>query len=271
MSLIYLLGHPVAHSLSPAMHNAAFRSLGLPHHYETLDVTADALPGVVDRIRSGDMLGANVTVPHKEAVLKLVDTWDGPTAEIGAANTLSRTPDGRRVLGSNTDAVGFAYATRDLALEDARVLVLGAGGTARAVLTVLFQRGAAIVIANRTAERSRSLARSLAHPAGREPRLVDWARRADLDDVDVVVNATSLGLHGEDPLTQAELRPELIIVDLIPTATATPLTRRARAAGATVVDGLPMLLQQAASSFRIWTGQDAPVEVMRAALYASVS
>jgi len=264
VTLVYLLGHPVAHSLSPAMHNAAFRTLGLPHRYETLDVTAEALPGVIDRIRSGELLGANVTVPHKEAVLKLVDTWDGPSAEIGAANTLSRTSDGRRVLGSNTDAIGFAYATRDLELDDARVLLL-------AVMAVLFERGASITIANRTSERARSLARSLAHPVDREPGVVEWASRIDLGAVDVVVNATALGLHGEDPLASAELRPDLIIVDLIPTATATPLARRARAAGATVVDGLPMLLQQAASSFRIWTGQDAPVEAMRAALYASVN
>ena len=271
MSLVYLVGHPVAHSLSPAMHNAAFRSLGLSHRYETLDVTADALPGVVDRIRSGDLLGANVTVPHKEAVLKLVDTWDGPTAEIGAANTLSRTPDGRRVLGSNTDAVGFAYAVRDLRLDGAHVLLLGAGGAARAVLAVLFERGASVSITNRTAERARALARSLAHPVDREPRVIEWGRRDDLRGVDVVVNATSLGLYGEDPLARAELRPEQVIVDLIPTAAPTVLARRARAAGATVVDGLPMLLQQAASSFRIWTGQDAPVDVMRAALYASVN
>ena len=271
MSVVYLLGHPVAHSLSPAMHNAAFRSLGLPHTYEPLDLTADQLPGVVARIRSGDVLGANVTVPHKEAVLRLVDTWDGPTAEIGAANTLSRTPDGGRVLGSNTDAVGFAYAMRDVPLDAAHVLLLGAGGAARAVMTVLFERGASVSIANRTAERARRLTRSLAHPVDREPRLIEWGRREDLRGIDVVVNATSLGLHGEDPLAGAALTADLVVVDLIPTAVPTPLARRARAAGATVVDGLPMLLQQAASSFRIWTGRDAPVEVMRMALYASVS
>jgi shikimate dehydrogenase len=269
--LVYLLGHPVAHSLSPAMHNAAFRALGLPHRYDVLDVTADALPAVIDRIRSGELLGANVTVPHKEAVLKLVDTWDGPSAEIGAANTLSRTPDGRRVLGSNTDAVGFAYATRELELDGARVLLLGAGGAARAAMAVLFERGASLTIANRTAERARSLARSLAHPVDRAPAVIEWGSRTDLRDIDVVVNATALGLHGEDPLERADLRRELVVVDLIPIATATPLVRRARAAGATVVDGLPMLLQQAASSFRIWTGQDAPAEAMRAALYASVN
>ena len=268
--IVHLLGHPVGHSLSPAIHNAAFRALGLPHAYEAIDVAPDALPAAVQRIRDGAVLGANVTVPHKEAVMKLVDTWDGPTAEIGAANTLSRTADGR-ILASNTDGVGFEYATRDLALDGARVLVLGAGGAARAVVAVLYARGARVSIANWTADRARSLARSLAHPVDREPRVVEWANRTDLADVDVVVNATSLGLQGEDPLGGAMLRRGLIVVDLIPAAAPTPLVRRARAAGAQVVDGLPMLLQQAVSSFRIWTGRDAPVDVMRAALFASVS
>jgi shikimate dehydrogenase len=267
---VLLFGHPVEHSLSPAMHNAAFRALGLPHSYETLDVTAEELPAAVDRIRAGSLLGANVTVPHKVAVMKLVDTWDGPTAEIGAANTLSRTADGR-VLASNTDAVGFEYATRDLGLADARVLLLGAGGAARAVLTVLFARGAQVAITNRTFDRARSLARTIPHPTDRAPRIVDWADRGDLAAFDVVVNATALGLGGDDPLAGATLRRELVVVDLIPTAVATPLVKRARAAGATVVDGFPMLLQQAVTSFRIWTGRDAPADVMRAALLSSVS
>ena len=267
---VLLLGHPVAHSLSPAMHNAAFRALGLPHGYETLDVTAEELPAAVRRIRDGEILGANVTVPYKEAVMKLVDTWDGPTAEIGAANTLSRTADGR-LLASNTDAVGFEYATRDLRLADARVLVLGAGGAARAVVTVLFARGANVAIANRTDERARSLARSIAHPSGGAPRVIPWSERGDLAAFDVVVNATALGLGDEDPLDGAAIRRELAVVDLIPTAVATPLVKRARASGAVVVDGFPMLLQQAVSSFRIWTGRDAPADVMRSALFSSVS
>ena len=261
---MYLLGHPVAHSLSPAMHNAAFAHLRLPHRYEALDVTADELGGIVGRIRSGEVLGANITVPYKEAVLRFLDTWDGPTAEIGAANTVSRLADGQ-IIGSNTDGVGFAYATRDLDLENARVLVLGAGGAARAVITVLAGRRAQVSITNRTGARARKLARSV----GRSPAVVDWG--ADLAPFDVVVNATSVGLHGGDPLEGATLRPEMIVVDLVPTAAPTMLVKRARAAGATVIDGLPMLLQQAVSSFRIWTGQNAPVEVMRAALYASVS
>jgi shikimate dehydrogenase len=244
VSTVYLLGHPVAHSLSPAMHNAAFRALGLGHTYEALDVSAAELPGVVGRIRG---------------------------AEIGAANTLSRTRDGRQVIASNTDVVGFEYATRDLTLDGARVLVLGAGGAARAVVAVLFRRGAHVALANRTDARARTLARSIAHPVGLDLQFREWASRTDLVPFDAVVNATSLGLHGEDPLDGAALRPGLAVVDLVPTAAPTPLVKRARAAGATVVDGLPMLLQQAASSFRIWTGQDAPVDAMRAALFASVS
>lgn len=270
MAQVYLLGHPVAHSLSPAMHNAAFRSLGLPHRYEALDVTADGLPAVIARIRAGEVLGANVTVPHKEAVLDHADTWDGPTAEVGAANTLARTADGR-VIASNTDVVGFAYAASDLDLDGRRVLVLGSGGAARAVIAVLFGRGAHVAIANRTAERARALVRGLAHPVDRTPELRDWDRRGELDGVDVLVNATSLGLHGEDPLDGAALPRGLVVVDLVPTAAPTALVHRARAGGHRVVDGLPMLLQQAASSFTIWTGRPAPVAVMRQALYASVS
>ena len=271
MGQVLLLGHPVGHSLSPAMHNAAFRALGLPHAYETLDVTAEALPGIVQRIRVGELLGANVTVPHKETIVTLVDTWDGPTAEIGAANTLSRTADGRRVLASNTDAVGFAYATRGLALDGARVLLLGAGGAARAVLVALFVRGAQVSIANRSAERARILARAIPHPVEHPARIVEWEERTRLEGIDVVVNATALGLDGEDPLEGASFRPGLVVVDLVPTAVPTPLVTRARGAGAQVIDGLPMLLQQAASSFRIWTGRDAPVDVMRAALFSRVS
>ena len=271
MSLVYLLGHPVAHSLSPAMHNAAFRSLGLPHTYEALDISAAELPAVVGRIRSGAVLGANVTIPYKEAVLRLVDASDAPSGAIGAVNTLSRNPDGSGVLGSNTDQAGFAYAVRDVPLADARVLLLGAGGAARAVVAVLLERGAVITIANRTAARADALTAGLPHLAAQNTRAIAWAERLDLSLVDVVVNATSLGLHGEDPLEGAALHGGLVIVDLIPTAAPTPLLKRAQAAGARVVDGLPMLLQQAASSFRIWTGRDAPVDVMRVALFASVS
>lgn len=270
MALVVLLGHPVAHSLSPAMHNAAFQALGLPHRYEARDVDAADLPAEVARIRAGELLGANVTVPHKEAVLRLVDTWDAPTGEVGAVNTLSRTADGR-VLGSNTDVVGFAYLVRDLALADARVLVLGAGGAARAVLPVLYERGARVRLANRTAARAAALARAIAHPVGSDPVVVPWEERLDLREVDVVVNTTALGLAGEDPLAGATLRRALSIVDLVPTAAPTPLLRRARASGARALDGLPMLLQQAVSSFRIWTGRDAPVDAMRAALYRRAS
>ncbi len=139
------------------------------------------------------------------------------------------------------------------------------------MLTVLYRHDAAVAIANRTAERAAMLARTLAHPVDGEPLIVPWSERTDLGGVDVVVNATSLGLRSEDPLEGAALRPEMMVIDLVPTAAATPLVRRARAAGCRVVDGLPMLLQQAVASFTVWTKRPAPVEAMRRALFASVS
>ncbi|MDO8562542.1 MAG: shikimate dehydrogenase, partial [Candidatus Limnocylindria bacterium] len=128
MSVAYLLGHPVAHSLSPAMHNAAFRALGMAHRYEALDVAPEALAAAVGRLRAPDVLGANVTVPHKERIMALLDTVAGEAREIGAVNTVLRA-DGR-LTGHNTDRAGFAaaLAERGIALEGKRALVLGAGG-----------------------------------------------------------------------------------------------------------------------------------------------
>ncbi len=266
MSLVYLLGHPVAHSLSPAMHNAAFRSLGLPHRYETLDVTADALPGVVDRIRSGEVLGANVTVPHKGAVVRLADKLVDDASRLGAVNTLVAADGG--VVGHNTDARGFDAANleRGFIVMD-RVLVLGAGGGARAVVLALLRAENTVFVAARDRSKSDALVASITDEDGSVATAVDWQAIDDLQ-YDAVVNATPLGLHGEDPLGD-RLLPSLV-ADIVPLA-STPLLRRAQAQGCDVMDGLGMLLHQAVLAFGIWTGQDAPVEVMRAALYASVS
>ena len=266
MSLIYLLGHPVAHSLSPAMHNAAFQALGLPHRYEALDVMADALPGVVDRIRSGDLLGANVTVPHKAAAVRLADRLVDDAMRLGAVNTLVA-KDGQ-VIGHNTDARGFEAANfeRGFIVGD-RVLVLGAGGGARAVVLALLRAGNTVVVAARDRAKTDALVASITDEDGSVATAVDWQAIDDLQ-YDAVVNATPLGLHGEDPLGD-RLLPSLV-ADIVPLA-STPLLRRAEAQGCDVMDGLGMLLHQAVLGFGIWTDQDAPVDVMRAALYASVS
>ena len=263
MARVYLFGHPVAHSLSPAMHNAAFATLGLPHKYETKDVRPDDLLATVDDLRREDVLGANVTIPHKEAALRLVDDATAEAREIGAVNTLIRR--GSRILGANTDVEGFARAATAAdggpLLSGMTVLLLGAGGAARACAYVLLPANR-VLVANRSMERARQLADSL-EVEGRHAEPVAWPTgeiRAD-----AVVNATPLGLHGEDPLQGLPLPP--IVLDIVPTAEVTPLVRRAREAQhVVVVEGLTMLLHQAARSFELWTGVPAPLAAMRAAL-----
>jgi shikimate dehydrogenase len=266
MSVVYLLGHPVAHSLSPAMHNAAFAALGLPHRYELLDVTAAELPGAVDRIRSGEVLGANVTIPHKAAAARSVDRLVGDAERLGVANTLVR--DEGRVVGHNTDVYGFdrMNAERGFFVRS-DVLVLGAGGGARAVVLSLLRSGNRVTVAARETARAEALAGSVRDEGGHTARAVAWGAIDEFLSA-AVVNTTPLGLAGEDPLAGHRLPP--LVADIVPRA-STPLLERARAEGSDVLDGLGMLLHQAAASFRLWTGREAPIEVMRAALHASVS
>ncbi len=271
MATVYLLGHPVAHSLSPAMHNAAFMALGLPHRYETRDVEPDRLEDFVEALRKDDVLGANVTIPHKERVMRYLDEAGKEARQVGAVNTIVRR--GGRLVGENTDVFGFERALSDprpptdgKMFAGGTVLVLGAGGAARACAVVLLERGNDVRIANRSRVRAEQLVAGIAVD-GRRPTAVPWPTSEDLATVDGVVNATPLGLHGEDPLAGIELRERLRVVDLVPTAVVTPLVKRARAVkNVVVVDGLLVLLYQAARSFTLWTGREAPLAVMRAAL-----
>lgn len=271
MATVYLLGHPVAHSLSPAMHNAAFLALGLPHRYETRDVEPDRLEDFVEALRKDDVLGANVTIPHKERALRFMDDAGPDARRVGAVNTIVRR--GGRLIGENTDVYGFDRAIseprpgpRATLFSGEKVLVLGAGGAARACAVVLLQRGNEVRIANRSRMRAEQLVAGI-EIDGRRASAVLWPTPDDLTAVDGVVNATPLGLHGEDPLEGFDLREGLRVVDLVPTATVTPLVKRARAVkNVVVVDGLLVLLYQAARSFGLWTGREAPLAVMRAAL-----
>ena len=269
MATVYLLGHPVAHSLSPAMHNAAFAALGLPHHYETRDVEPDRLEDFVDALRRDDVLGANVTIPHKERVLRYLDEAGKEARRVSAVNTIVRR--GARLTGENTDVYGFERAISEPApgkklFAGGTVLLLGAGGAARACAVVLLERGNEVQVASRTRARAEQLAAGI-DVDGRRPTAVRWPTPSDLAAVDGVVNATPLGLHGEDPLAGMEIHERLRVVDLVPTAAMTPLVKRARAVkNGVVVDGLSMLLYQAARSFTLWTGREAPLAVMRAAL-----
>lgn len=255
MADVFLIGDPVAHSLSPAMQNAAFAALGLPHRYDLLQVKRDDLADAVRRMRDTAALGANVTIPHKEHVGRYLDAIDETAERIGAVNTLYKR--GGQLRGDNTDAGGFADALREAGvdMQGRTVLVLGAGGAAKACVDVLLASGADVAVANRTAERARAV----------PGRAVPWPVRS-LEGYDAVVNATSLGLHGDDPLAGVDLPRAVMVADVIGIAEETPLIRRAKASGCVAVDGLSMLLHQGLRAFRLWTGLDAPLEAMRAAL-----
>jgi shikimate dehydrogenase len=274
MSEVFLLGHPVSHSLSPAMHNAAFKVLGLPHKYSARDVTPEKLADVMRSLRGETSLGANVTIPHKEASLRLVDEVSDDARAIGAVNTVVRR--GSRLVGENTDKYGFEKSlaqTREGPPDETgflfsrnTVLVLGAGGAARACVLSLLEHENSVLIANRDRTRAEALATAMLpfRAASRTIEVVDWDG-AGARAVDGVVNATPLGLRGEDPLEGADLPG--VVVDIVPTRDVTPLVRRAREGQhRVVVEGLAMLLHQAARSFELWTGVPAPLEAMRAAL-----
>jgi shikimate dehydrogenase len=259
-----VLGQPIAHSRSPAIHGAAFAALGLEDRwsYEAIEVAPAEFADRVAALVAEGFVGANVTVPHKHAALELADDPSQVAVEIGAANTLVF-EDGE-VRAENTDAEGFLGALPEPP-RGRRALLLGAGGAGRAVLWALLGEGAWVDIWNRTQERADALASDLGGAS-----LASGERRPRTDDYDLVVNATAVGLSGEDPFAELPLdpgsfHPRQLLVDLVYSGSETALLRAGREAGASVVDGLEVLVRQGAASFRIWTGEDPPLEVMRAA------
>jgi shikimate dehydrogenase len=257
-------GWPVAHSRSPQMHGAALRACGLDDwHYLRLPLPPELFAETVAALPAAGFRGVNVTIPHKEAALALADEASEAARAIGAANTL--TFEDGRILADNTDAPGFLDALpagRDL--RGARALVLGAGGSARAVVWALRQAGAAeVLVWNRTPERAEALAAALGARA--------VAASGPLEAPEVVVNCTSVGLAGELapfkalPLRADDLGAGSLVVDLVYRDGGTRLLEAARTRGADVVDGLEILVAQGAASFERWTGKVAPRTVMREA------
>jgi shikimate dehydrogenase len=256
--LVCLLGHPIAHSVSPQIHSAAFGATGVDGTYVAFDVPGEELAVALAGLRALGILGANVTVPHKRAVWDLVEERTREAEHVGAINTLFW--DGHRLAGDNTDALGLGdVLTDDLNLQPGDdVVLVGAGGAARAAAVALGRVGARVEVVARREEAAVDVA-ALARRFGAEvgpaanPRLV--------------VNATPLGLHGEAlPERFMTLRRGQIALDLVYGREPTPFQRAALAAGATAVDGTGMLVAQAARSFERWTGVAAPrLEMARAA------
>ena len=268
---IALIGHPVAHSISPAFQQAALDALGIDARYEPWDTSTSDLPAAAESLRSGELLGANVTVPHKVAMLRLVDSPDATVERVGAVNTVVRRDS--KLYAMNTDVTGVLRALEDAGVSPLakRVLLLGAGGAARAVVVAMRHAGAAtLTIANRTPEHARALV-----PVGGTDlevgvcalTLGDPGLSAAMEAADLVVHSTSLGMrHGPDenatPLPAELFHQGQVAFDLVYIPEHTPFLRAAEAGGALPVGGLAMLVHQGAESFRLWTGQEAPLEVM---------
>ncbi|HTY91711.1 MAG TPA: shikimate dehydrogenase [Methanocella sp.] len=254
-----VIGDPIAHSLSPAMHNAAFQALGMDCFYAPFHVKGRNLHEAVSGARSLGFGGLNVTIPHKEAVIRFIEA-DQDARNIGAANTI----DLKTNKAYNTDAPGAIQSLRDSGVEvrNKNVLVLGAGGAARAVAYGLLKNGATVTIANRTAPKAADLAAYLREygdvfGTGME-RLGEKVAIAD-----VIVNTTTVGMGEDETLvTAGMLRPEHVVFDLVYKPVETKLLGEAKAAGAKTVDGITMLARQGALSFEIWTGVKPPLGIM---------
>lgn len=266
MKHAYLLAHPAAHSLSPAMHNAAFAALGLNAKYKALDVPPEQLARTVEDLRREDVLGANVTVPHKLAVTKLLDALTDEAVAIGAVNTIINTNG--RLTGHNTDAAGYARALQDVQINPEQAVVLGAGGAARAVVYALLKLGASVQLYNRSADKAASLAAEFATYGNVSTLSQDEVETVNCD---LLVNTTSVGmeLDGRDPaaspLPQDFLPQNAFVSDIIYKPAKTKLLRDAEARGLKTQNGLPMLVYQGAESFELWTGQVPDTSVMFAA------
>lgn len=254
-----LVGHPVAHSRSPLIHDHWLRTLGLPGSYSLMDIPPDALPVFFDGMRAGAFRGCNVTVPHKEAVFALVDEVDATARAVGAVNTVWMA--GSRLVGGNTDVGGFLASLDEQAPGwsegPARAVVLGAGGAARAVCHGLLSRGLSVAIVNRTRPRGEALVTALGGAVGAAIRTEPEDTLAELlAGANLLVNTTSLGMAGKPGLTidLGPLPKTAIVCDIVYVPLVTPLLAAASAKGCRTVDGLGMLLHQAVEGFEHWFG-----------------
>ena len=268
MRLTGIIGHPVGHSLSPVFQSAAFRESGLDVSYEAWDTPPEALAGRVVSLVDPKYLGANVTIPHKERVIPMLDELGGQSARVGAVNTIVNR--GGRLYGFNTDGPGFVSSLRNeaaFAPAGKRILLLGAGGAARGIAFALAEgRAQEVAIHNRTHARAAKLAGDVEAAGG---TVSAPSELSALERYDCVVNCTSVGMAGTAagglPCDVRQLRSDALVVDIVYTPAETPFLRAARAAGLRTLPGLPMLIHQGALAFELWTGVHAPVDVMHEA------
>lgn len=265
-----LLGYPLKHTASPAMHNAAFKAIKLNAIYLVFEVDPTSLGEAVRGFKALRIRGFNVTIPYKERVMPLLDQIDHSAEEVGAVNTVQN-KDGL-LIGYNTDLAGFIAPLKELNLKlsELRVLIVGAGGAAKACVKALVDEGCrAITILNRSEDRALKLAQQYRYANLKVAELNEENLREAVSQADLVVNATPIGMYPHvdaSIIPKQLLRSDLIVYDLVYRPTQTKLIKDALEVGATTILGYKMLLEQAAQSFRIWTGLEPPKEVMLKAL-----
>lgn len=268
-----VFGHPVSHSLSPVMHNAAIEALGIDYVYVPFHVLPDDLNKAVDGIRALGIAGVNVTIPHKERIIEFLDEVSEHSMRIRSVNTVINR-DGH-LIGDTTDGRGFLRSAQAEwgKLDGSRVLILGAGGSAKAVSFALAEIGCEIAIANRTVERAEQLAEGLNAVFGnRTAKAVGMQRevlKSEVEKADILINSTSVGMSPDidgSPLPADLLHSRLLVYDLVYNPPITRLVSEARSCGAKALNGLGMLIYQGAISLEMWTGLEAPIDVMTKAV-----
>lgn len=255
-----VIGAPISHSLSPLLHGFLIEQFNLPFTYEALHVRAEELPRLVARLREGELAGVNVTLPHKQAIMPLLDELVYPADRIGAVNTV-RAQAGK-LFGYNTDAEGFQRSLHEanLAVRDKEAFVLGAGGAAKAVVFALLAGGVEVIhLSNRDGERAQRLRANLSPQEQARVRLVAWEEREHVLQTHpcaILINATSLGMSATRELSPcSRFRQEVAVVDLIYNPRETLFLQQARQAGAVTLNGLPMLIHQGVAALELWSGR----------------
>jgi len=275
--LCCVIGDPIDHSLSPVMHNAAFKELHLDFVYLAFTVRKDELRNAIAGARSLHVHGLNVTMPHKTAIMKYLDKIDPTAKSIGAINTVLNAEG--RLVGYITDGVGALKALKEngVSLEGKKLLLLGAGGAAKAIAFHTAQEVEELKILNRTTQKAKELAEALHKKFDKRisgNSLSSEIVKKGLEDADILVNATSVGMHpnvDQSLVDSSWLRPDLCVMDIIYNPLETKLAKDAKSVGAKVISGIEMLVYQGVASFEIWTNHPAPVKVMKEAVLNKLS
>ena len=267
-----VIGDPIDHSLSPNIHNAAFRHLKLDHTYIAYKIPAGELAAGIDALKAIKITGFNVTIPHKIEMMGLLDEMDTTCKVIGAVNTVLN--DNGKLKGYNTDIVGFLdpIKKKNLAIKDSQVLLLGAGGAARAIVTAMIKEKAGkITIVNRTQENANTLAEFGKKIGGNVDVIPIQDANELITNYKFIINSTSIGMRNEpSPISTENISKNSIVYDIVYQPINTDLIKKSKENGATIIYGYEMLLSQAACSFEIWHKTEAPYDVMKKALLGGV-